>query len=126
MYLTYRQQLTTLRYRKFIKSFSVSSIRKRTIFVYHYESILLLPTAVTEFAEILIRYVDVYIFHQSLYTYFRLVPSCFNRFALSHIRCFGIFAYVTKIETVNVRVSTHCKVLSGRVLLIIYVVIYQK
>jgi len=51
--LTYWEWLTTLRYRILIESFIISSIRKRTVFVYHYESILLLPTATTQFAEIL-------------------------------------------------------------------------
>jgi len=63
-----------------IKSFSVSSIHKRT--VYHYESILLLPTATTQFAEILIKHVGVYM----IIVCFKLISSCLNRinrFALS-------------------------------------------
>ena len=47
-----------VKYRILIKFFSVSSIRKRTVFVYI--SILLLPTATTQFAEILVRHVSVY------------------------------------------------------------------
>ena len=51
----------TLRYCIFIKSFSVSFFRKFIVFIYDYESILLLPTATTRFAEILVRHVSVYI-----------------------------------------------------------------
>jgi len=42
--MEYWYRLTAPRYRKLVKSFSVSSVSKRTVLVYHQESILLLPT----------------------------------------------------------------------------------
>jgi len=83
-------------------------------------------------------YVSVYMIIVYIQMGFRLVPSCLNRinkFVLLYIKCFGIFAYVicvylchyvTQIKAVNVRVLTHRKVLSDRVLLVACHIIEDK
>jgi len=65
---------------------------------------------------------DMSVFMWSLYTCFRLIPSCLNRinrFALSRIRCLGILAWwLAEIKTVDVWVSTHREIFSHSILLI--------
>ena len=111
----------------FIKSFSVSFICERTVFVYHYKFILLLSIAATQFAEILVRYVDIYMviiymFQIGTILFEQDQPICIITYKMLRYLCIRL----TEIETVDVRVSIHRKVFSDRVLLVACYVIEDK
>jgi len=106
--------LVTLR--ELVKSFSVSSICVRTVFVYHYESIFLLPTVAAQRAKFVVR-------HRIIVNVFQVSTVLFEQDQKIHVVAYHMFRYpgvrLTEIEAVDVRVATHRKVFSQRILLII-------
>jgi len=107
-HLEYRQQLIVLRHREHVKSVSISSVSERTVLVYHYESVLALPTIAAQRAKIIVRHIGV---HVIVVHMFQVSGILFKQDQQVRVVAYQMFGYsrvrLTKIKTVDVRVSTH-------------------